>query len=87
MPTGGLLERTDCTGTTKQLCQPTSSGACVGTSSKAVVSGEHGMRSLFGDLTKCTIGKLNININPLITVQRTIEEEFDEIVRDADFDS
>ena len=55
-------------------------------SSKAVVSGEHGIKSLFGDLTNCTIGKLTININPAITVQRTIEEEFDELVRDADFD-
>ena len=68
------------TGTMKQLCQPTSSGACVSTSSKAVVSGEHGIRSLFGDFTNCTMDKLTININPAITVQRTIEEEFDELV-------
>ena len=56
-------------------------------SSKAVVSGEHGIRSWFRDLTNCTIGKLTININPAITVQRTIEEEFDELelVRDPDF--
>ena len=74
------------TGTPKQLCHPTSSGACVSTSSKAVASGEHGIGSLFGDHTNCTIGKLTININPAITVQRTIEEEFDELVRDADFD-
>ena len=74
------------TGTLKQLCQPTSSGACASTSSKAVASGEHGIRSLFGDLTNYTIGKLTININAAFTVQRTIEEAFDELVRDADFD-
>ena len=73
------------TGTTKQLCQPTSLGARVSTRSKAVISGKHGIRSLFGDLTNCTIGKLTININPAITVQRTIEE-FDKLVRDADID-
>ena len=69
-----------------QVCQPTSSGACASTRNKAVVSGEHGITSLIGDLTNCTIGQLTININPTITVQRTIEEEFDELVQDADFD-
>ena len=69
--------------TTKQMSRPTASGAVF--SSKAVVGGQDGFRNLFGNITNCTIGKLTVNINPAITVQQSVEEEFDELVRDVDF--
>lgn len=62
------------TSTQKQQCQVTSAGTCA-SSRQSLVSSGHGIGSLL-DLTNCTTGKLTININPAVTVQHTIEEEF-----------
>ena len=55
--------------------------------SKSLVTSEaggQGIGRLFGDLTKCNIGKLTININPNFQVHCSAEDEFDEIVKDID---
>ena len=55
--------------------------------SKSLVTseaGRQGIGRLFGDLMKCNIGNLTININPNFEVHCSAEDEFDEIVKDID---
>ena len=48
------------------------------------LAGMQGIERLFGDLTKCNIGMLTININPNFHVHCSADDEFNEIVKDID---
>ena len=50
---------------------------------RSQASGASDVGRIFGNLTNCTIGKINININPAVTMQHSlaVKEEFDDIVK------